>query len=48
MDEKFLSVGIWPKGKKYVRVKKLCVRKNLRMRKFILGKPMRRNTLSQK
>ena len=31
--EKFLSVGILPKVKNYVRVQKLCVRKNLLVRK---------------
>ena len=32
-DEKFLSVGGVRKRKNYVRVKNLCVRKNLRVRK---------------
>ena len=33
---------MFPKGKNYVRVKNLCVRKNVRVRKKFFVKPMRR------
>ena len=43
MDEKFLSVGILPNGKNYVRVKKIyvCVKISV-CKKIFLGIPMRR------